>query len=117
MPGHRLALPLYSTKKRVMANLSMNIPHKLTKEEALGRIKSLLGKLSAEHAGTISDVKEDWVDNQGNFSFTAKGFDLAGTIQVNPSDVQIDAQLPFAVSLFSGAIKNIIRENADKLLA
>ena len=100
-----------------MAKLSMNIPHELPKEEALKRIKGLLQKLKSEQGDMISDVKEEWNNDKGDFAFTAKGFDLSGGIQVTDTGIDIDAKLPFAVSLFSDRIKKIITEQATSLLA
>lgn len=100
-----------------MANLSMNIPHNLPKEEALSRIKGLLKQLKTDQADLVSNVKEDWNDDQGNFAFTARGFDLSGIIKVNDSSIDIDAKVPFAVSMFSGRIKSMINEKAKDILA
>ncbi|MET0393860.1 MAG: polyhydroxyalkanoic acid system family protein [Chitinophagaceae bacterium] len=100
-----------------MSSLSLTIPHELPKEEALTRIKGLLQSLRAEHANMISDVKEEWTGDEGKFAFSAKGFDLSGLINVSGTAVGIDAKLPFALSLFSGSIKNIITEKAKALLA
>lgn len=100
-----------------MSSLSLTIPHELPKEEALTRIKGLLQNLRTEHANMISDVKEEWSGDQGKFAFSAKGFDLSGVINVSDTAVDIDAKLPFAVSLFSGTIKSIITEKAKALLA
>jgi hypothetical protein len=62
-------------------------------------------------------VHESWQDNKGNFSFKAKGFNLAGDIVVNESAVQINSDLPFAVSFFKGAISDVITKKAKTLLA
>ena len=99
-----------------MSKLSVSVPHELTKPEAMERIKGLLENLKKEQAGMVSDVKEEWNEDQGRFSFSAKGYDLSGLISVTDSDVQINAQLPFAVSLFSGTIKKIIADKAKTLL-
>jgi hypothetical protein len=88
-----------------MASLKMSIPHQLTQQEALNRIKHLLAKLQQEQKDKISNVKEDWNGETGNFQFTAKGFDLSGVIKVQPSSIDIDATVPFAVSLFKEQIK------------
>lgn len=99
-----------------MALLNLNIPHNLSKEEALERVKSLLKNLQEEHKDTISNVKENWHGDKNDFSFSAKGFDLAGTIQVNPSDVEIQSDLPFALSFFKGMIGSMISQKASTLL-
>ena len=100
-----------------MAELNMNIPHSLSQEEALTRIKKLLSKLKDEHGDKIQNVREDWEGEKGIFEFTAKGFNLSGNLHVNESSVDIKAHLPFAVSLFKGTIKRIIEEEAGKLLS
>jgi hypothetical protein len=100
-----------------MSKLTLNIPHHLPKAEALTRIKQLLENLKQEQKGNISNVKEEWAEDKGAFSFNAKGFDLSGTIEVNNANVEINSDLPFAVSLFKGAIASMISEKAKALLA
>ena len=100
-----------------MSKLSLNIPHAQTQEEALNRIKQMLGRLQEEQKGTISDVQENWNGNTGNFSFSAKGFNISGTIQVNDKEVLLESDLPFMVSMFKGQIASIITEKANTLLA
>lgn len=99
-----------------MAALNINIPHNLTKDEALSRIKGLLQQVKEEQANVVSNVKENWQDDKGEFSFTAMGFDLSGLIDVKEDGIDINAELPFAVSLFKGKIKEIITEKATALL-
>ena len=99
-----------------MSTLKLNIPHQLSQQEAQDRIWKLLSNLKEEQKGTIDDVKEDWNGNKGNFSFSAKGFNLAGSINIQPDAVEINADLPFAVSLFKGQISKIITEKASELL-
>jgi len=99
-----------------MSKLSLNIPHSLSQEEALSRVKQLLGRLQEEQKGTITDVQENWEGPNGNFRFSAKGFNIAGSIQVKEKEVLLDSDLPFAVSLFKGQIASIITEKANTLL-
>jgi hypothetical protein len=99
-----------------MSSLNLNIPHNLPKEEALSRIKNLLANLKEEQKNVVSDVQENWQDNKGNFSFKAKGFNLAGDIVVNDGDVRINSDLPFAVSFFKGAISDMITNKTKELL-
>ncbi|RYZ47709.1 MAG: hypothetical protein EOP49_20555 [Sphingobacteriales bacterium] len=100
-----------------MSDLNLSIPHKLSTEEALGRIKNLLGNLKKDHQDLIDKADESWDGNAGKFSFSVKGFDLAGLINVNSSSVDIKAKLPFAVSLFKGKISQVITDKATELLS
>ena len=100
-----------------MASFKMSIPHGLTKEEALARIKQLLGKLQQEQKNIVSNVQEKWTGDTGAFKFTAKGYDLAGNIRVQDSNILLDATIPFAVSLFQGSIKKLISSKSQELLS
>jgi hypothetical protein len=100
-----------------MSDLNLNIPHNLSSEEALTRIKKLLTNLREEHKDLIDGAQEEWEGNSGKFGFSVKGFDLGGVIEVNPSSVDINAKLPFAVSLFKGKIAQVITDKAKELLA
>jgi hypothetical protein len=106
-----------SKRTNLMAKLDITIPHQLSKEEALARIKTLLDKVKKEQGDQIRDLKEDWQGEKGNFQFTAMGFDLSGMIEVNDSNVSIDGKLPLALSLFKGRIENLITEKATELLS
>ena len=99
-----------------MSALNLNIPHDLSQEEALARIKNLLSNLKEEQKDIISEVQENWQGNKCDFSFKAKGFNLSGNMIVNNADVQINSQLPFALSFFKGVISDVISKKAKSLL-
>jgi hypothetical protein len=100
-----------------MSSLKLSIPHQLTQQEALSRIKNLLSRLKKEQRDKVSNVSEEWNGETGNFSFTAKGFDLSGAITVHPSAIDIHAKIPMALAFFKGKIKSVIEEEAKELLA
>jgi putative polyhydroxyalkanoate system protein len=99
-----------------MSKLDINIPHSLSADEALTRIKGLLQKLQNEQKDTVRDVSEHWEGNRGEFSFSAKGFNLSGKIRVEDNAVNINSDLPFTLSFFKGAIADVIRKQAGELL-
>lgn len=100
-----------------MASLELSVPYSISQEEALSRIKNLLTETKKEHGDKIKDLQETWEGNTGTFSFTAMGYDLAGTLTVAPGNIHLDAKIPFAVSLFKGTIVKAITEKANQLLA
>jgi hypothetical protein len=99
-----------------MAKLDITIPHALPRQEALARIQGLLKKLQEEQKDSIKDVSEKWNGNEGEFSFSAKGFDLSGTLKVEEKSVTINGQLPFALSFFKEMIGDLIKKKAGELL-
>ncbi len=99
-----------------MSSIALQIPHQLSKEEAKQRIQKLLSNLKEEQRDIISHIEENWVGDDCNFNFTAKGFDVSGTLQVNPDHVAITGELPFALSFFKGMISDVIEQKAKTLL-
>ena len=99
-----------------MSSIALQIPHQLSKEEAKQRIQKLLSNLKEEQRDIISHIEENWVGDDCNFNFTAKGFDVSGTLQVNPDHVDITGELPFALSFFKGMISDVIEQKAKTLL-
>lgn len=100
-----------------MATLNIKIPHKLTQDEALKRIKTLLSDTKEKYGDVIKDVEEKWKDTKGEFSFSVQGYKISGTILVTSSEVTLTGELPWALSLFKGKIEKIITERAYDLLA
>ena len=100
-----------------MASLNIQIPHQLTQEEALARIKTLLVRIKQEQKDNISDVKEEWEGSTGSFQFRSFGQSLSGVIDVTSSNVEINSKLPLTLSLFKGKIEEVIRSKAAQLLA
>ncbi len=99
-----------------MASLNITVRHSLPKEEAVTRIKNLLSETKNQYGNTITNLKEDWTNNTGNFSFIAFGFDLSGQLTVTDAGVELNGKLPFAASFFKGKISAVIKEKATELL-
>lgn len=114
--GSQLRLA-YGLHPSCMSKLKLSIPHNLSANEALNRIRTMLTTVKEEQKDKISDLQENWEGNSGNFRFKAMGFDLAGKIDVTSSSVDIDAGLPMALSLFKGTIAGMIEQKAKKLLS
>ena len=97
--------------------MEIKLPHNLPEEAALGKIKNLLNKVQAQSGNTISNLKQSWNGSEGNYSFTAKGFNVSGNIKVQPSLVVLNLKLPLAAMLFKGKIKSIIEQEGTKVLS
>jgi|SRR5271168_5005120 len=100
-----------------MPNLNVAIPHNLSQDEALKRIKDAIAQAKAEHSDSIKDLQENWNGSVGTFSGSAMGQTASGTVTVNASEIVFDLALPFAASFFKGKIEAGIREFTTKLLS
>lgn len=100
-----------------MPTISMTIPHQLSEDEALRRIKTLLDQVKSENPGKFSDLHESWSGNRGAFSAAVMGFDVSGRIAVTPSQVELELDVPFAAFPFKASIEETIRQQAERVLS
>ncbi len=52
-----------------------------------------------------------------DYSFSTYGFNIKGDIDVEPDQVKVNGNLPFAAMMFKGKIEQTVREELEKLLA
>ena len=100
-----------------MPRLTLAVPHSLGSDEAKRRLKDKFTAALAEHQGRVSLLREEWHDHNLSFAFQTFGMAVSGTVAVEPSQVKLDAELPFAAVLFKGAIEQRLREEVGVLLA
>lgn len=100
-----------------MSHLDLQIPHSLPQQEAIARIKKLLAGLQQKHQQSFNNIDEHWEGPEGRFSFSAKGFSVAGKIYVGVDSVRLSSRLPLVLSIYKKKISEVIQEKAGELLA
>ena len=100
-----------------MPSMKIIFPHQLGQPEAVERLKNLLTRVKDKYQDQVSDLKESWNDNTLTFSFSTYGFQVAGDVIVQPTEVQLDGQIPFAAMMFKGKIESALRDQLTKELA
>jgi hypothetical protein len=100
-----------------MSSSKVTVQHRLGKEEALRRIKGLLGDAQQHDGGRITDLRETWTDDGGTFAFKLGGFKVSGSIDVREIDVEIDVDYPLAARPFKEMIEATLRDRAQSVLA
>lgn len=100
-----------------MPSLKLDFPHNLGQQEAVDRLKNLLTKVKNKYQDQVSDLSESWTDNKLDFGFSTYGFKIAGNVLVEPNQVKLDGQIPFAAMMFKGKIESALRDQLAKELA
>jgi len=100
-----------------MPRLTLEVPHSLGLDEAMRRLKDKFAAARAEHEGSVSNFREEWRDHTFSFAFHAMGMGVSGTVAVEPDQVKVLADLPFAAAFFKGAIEQRLRQEVGVLLA
>jgi hypothetical protein len=99
-----------------MPKINLTVPHHLSQDEAKKRIASLIADSRTHFAGQLSNVAESWNGYADAFSFDALGFSVRGSLDVQPTQVLIELNLPFAAYPLKGRIETEILTRARELL-
>jgi hypothetical protein len=100
-----------------MPKIDVSVPHSLGQTAAVERIQKLVTQVKAQFADRVSNVRETWKENVGEFEMTVMGFDVSGVIRVETDQIHMSGQIPFAALPFRGRIESAIRDKAKTLLA
>jgi hypothetical protein len=103
--------------EETMPDFTMTVPHRLSRDEATTRIKSLLQAVKQQYADRIDEVREEWGPYSLRFGFKAMGHGISGVISVGWFQVKVEGEIPHAAVPWQRTIENIIREQAQMLLS
>lgn len=96
--------------------LTVSIPHKLGREEALRRIKGGLGSVRNDYAQFVQVNEEIWSGDRLSFSVTAMKQNVSGTIDVMENEVKLEVTLPWLLARVAHGIDGLIRKRATLML-
>ena len=100
-----------------MPKVNMAVPHTLSQDDALDRVKTYGDKVRDKFAESVKNMEESWEENCCKFGFRTYGMDFAGSLTVLESEVKLEADLPFRAMMFKGRIQKEIEKELGKLLA
>ena len=75
------------------APLTVSVPHRLGKDEAVRRLKGGLARMAANLGALITIEQEVWTDDRLKFQMRGLGQSAAGTIEVFDDSIRIDVVL------------------------
>jgi hypothetical protein len=100
-----------------MPQISLSVPHQLAPDEALRRLQEKGEFLRETYAGQVTNFQQHWEGNLLSYAFTTMGFNVHGTVAVEPAEVKVITELPWLAMAFKGKIEKDIRTELEKLLA
>ena len=100
-----------------MPHISIVIPHHLTQEEAVTRIKEKAISVRQNFQNQVANATDAWEGNKLNFAFVAMGFQVKGSLTVEPHELQIGVDVPMMAMMLRGPIERRMREELEQLLA
>lgn len=100
-----------------MPTLTISTPHSLGAEEAKTRLQNYFAEIKEQYKDRISNLEEKWDGNRLEYSFSTYGFNIKGDMTVEPSEVKVVGNLPFAAMMFKGQIEQTVKSELEKKLA
>lgn len=96
--------------------LTVSIPHRLGREEALRRIKNGLGSVRSDYAQFVQVNEEIWSGDRLSFSVTTMKQNVSGTVDVMEDQVRLEVTLPWLLASVAHGIDGLIRKRATLML-
>lgn len=100
-----------------MPKVSLTVPHELGEDEARNRIQQLLADVREKYGRQVSDIREEWNGNSCDLGWKSMGMGMSATIQIHPSDVSVDGNMPMAFMAFKGKMEQLVRDRVTQALA
>lgn len=96
--------------------LTVTIPHQLGKQGAMTRIRDGIGQARAQLGGMGATVEETWSDDRLAFRVAVLGQTLTGRIDVHEESAYVEVDLPWALALLGGKIRDRLQRQGTLLL-
>lgn len=103
---------IYSSMQRP---LSVDLPHKLGREEARSRIAANVHKLESHIPGG-ADVQSRWEGDTLKLDIGAMGQTISANIAVEEAKVAVSILLPGMLGFFAGPIEAMLKQKGNDLL-
>jgi hypothetical protein len=97
------------------APIELNIPHTLGKDPVRQRLDGGIGKIGRMIPGG-AQVDHRWEGDTMHFSVAAMGQTIGCRATVSETNVHAIVDLPGFLGLFAGKIRDVIQQEAPKLL-
>jgi hypothetical protein len=99
-----------------MADLKIEVAHKLSRDEAVSRLQKVLSEKDTADS-LLADVDFDHEGTRFSFSGKVKGFKVSGKMAVLEQSVRMIVTLPWAATAFSKTADEQIKDYLTAALA
>jgi putative polyhydroxyalkanoate system protein len=96
--------------------ISVELQHRLGKDEALQRLKSGLARLVAKYPAELAVGEEKWTGDGLQFRVAILGQTTTGAIKVGERDVRVDVALSWLMAHQAGAAEAMIKREGAAML-
>ena len=98
------------------APLTVSVPHRLGKEEAVRRLKGGMSQMATKLSALITIEQEVWSGDTLTFQMRGFGQSASGTIAVFEDSIRIDVMLPWLIAKLGERLLPALKKEATLLL-
>jgi hypothetical protein len=96
--------------------LTVSVPHRLGKEEAVRRLKGGMSQMATRLGALITVEQEVWEGDTLTFQMRGFGQSASGTIAVFEDSVRIDVMLPWLLAKLGERLLPVLKKETTLLL-
>jgi hypothetical protein len=96
--------------------LIVEIPHRLGKDEAVRRLKSGVGRASAQYGNVLQVHEEVWTGDSLSLRVEALRQMASATVDVRDDNVRVEVVLPWLLARLANGIQAAIRKSGMLML-
>ncbi|MBO0661005.1 polyhydroxyalkanoic acid system family protein [Jiella sp. MQZ9-1] len=96
--------------------VKVDIPHKLTRETARGRIEGGFAKLREDMLGGMVKFEDTWTGDHLDFRARVMGQTVTGRLDVLDDSVHVEIDLPGFLAAIAGKLKGQLQKQGQILL-
>jgi hypothetical protein len=100
-----------------MPTITVVVPHRLDREEALERIRRRQSEVEQHYGDEIRNAETTWTGDTLQFRFKTLGMTVQGTVVVEAAQVSVELKVPLAAMLVKGKIESQVRAELERTLA
>jgi hypothetical protein len=112
----QVSVPIEKEAKDMAEPVVVTIPHKLTKEEAIRRLKKGFGDVRSTFGEKFVVLTDDWAGDHLDFKASLLGQTTTGTVDVGEHSVRLEVQLPWMLALLANKAKAIVQKKGQLML-
>jgi putative polyhydroxyalkanoate system protein len=99
-----------------MPNLTLAIPHQLTRDEAKRRIQDHVGEVQRQFGHILGPIRQQWNGDTMDFLVGPAGQSVSGKVFAEDHAVRVEIALPWMFALLTAAVKSTVEREGQRLL-
>jgi hypothetical protein len=94
----------------------VTIPHRLSRQEAVKRLKAGFSKVRTSFGQGFVVVKDEWAGDHLDFRASLLGQTTTGSVDVADDHVRLEVQLPWVLALLADKAKALVQREGRLML-